>query len=362
LRPASFSASIAVAALPEGNARRIGVTDIQSPNGAGTVSDDVIVSFRSRLRGELLRPGDDGYEAARIIWNAMIDRRPALIARCVEAADVIAAVNLAREHRLLVSIRGGGHNITGNAVCDGGLMIDLSPMKGIRIDADARTARAEGGVTWREFDQATQDLGLATTGGVVAETGIAGLTLGGGFGFLTRRFGLACDNLISVEIVTANGRLRTASATEHPDLFWGVHGGGGNFGVVTAMTYQLHPVGPTVLGGMIVHGFDRAHDMFRFYREFTSEQPDELAVYAGMFTGPDGHRAAGMIVCYTGPPDEGERLLAPLRQFGPPAADLIAPMPYTALQELYTPAYPKGRRNYWKSSFIDELSDAASRR
>jgi FAD binding domain/Berberine and berberine like len=335
------------------------MTHIHSTAGATVFSDEVVLGFKSRMRGPLLRPGDDGYDTARTIWNGMIDRRPGLIARCLDAGDVIAAVTVAREHRLLVSIRGGGHNITGNAVCDGGLMIDLSPMRRIDIDAGARTVRAEAGVIWRELDQATQAFGLATTGGVVAETGIAGFTLGGGFGYLMRRFGLACDNLISVEIVTADGQLRTASAMEHPDLFWGVRGGGGNFGVVTTLTYRLHPVGPTILGGMVIHPFNRARDMFQFYREFTVEQPDELTVYAGLMTAQDGTRAGGMVVCYTGPLEEGERLLAPLRRFGPPAADLIAPTPYTAQQELYTPLYPKGRLNYWKSSFVDELSDPA---
>jgi FAD/FMN-containing dehydrogenase len=322
--------------------------------GAGPVAE-----LAGRLRGDLLQPSDTGYDQARTVWNAMIDRRPALIARCAGTDDVVAAVNFAREQGLLVSVRGGGHNVAGNAVCDDGLMIDLSPMKDIVVDPEARTVRAGGGVLWGEFDAATQAHGLATTGGTVADTGIAGLTLGGGIGYLMRRFGLASDNLISVEIVTADGQVRTASATEQPDLFWALRGGGGNFGVVTNLEYRLHEVGPTVLGGVIIHPFERAREVFQFFREFAPQQPDEFMAFVGLLTGEDGKPAVALIVCWSGHLDEGERVLAPLRNFGLPAADLVAPIPYTAVQGMFATAYPPGRRNYWKASFLDELGDEA---
>jgi FAD/FMN-containing dehydrogenase len=321
--------------------------------------EDAMRSLQESFRGPLLRPGDAEYDEARTVWNAMIDRKPAIIAQCTSSGDVSAVVNAAREHELLLSIHGGGHNVAGNAVCDGGLMIDLSLMRGIEVDSDARIVRAEGGVLWGEFDAATQAHGLATTGGTVSTTGIAGLTLGGGIGLLGRRFGLACDNLLSVEVVTADGQPRTASETEHADLFWAIRGGGGNFGVVTSFTYRLHPVGPTVIGGLLIHPLERAREMFRFYRDWIPSAPEELTVLPGMLTGPDGNRLAVFIVCYSGPLEEGERVLAPLRAFGPPVADLIAETPYLSVQQLFDPGYPSGRRNYWKSSFADELSDGA---
>jgi FAD/FMN-containing dehydrogenase len=315
-----------------------------------------VEAFKETLRGELLRPGDPTYDAARTVWNAMIDRKPALIARCVSAADVVAAVRFARDHDLLVSIRGGGHNVAGNAVCDGGLMIDLSRMKGIRVDPVARTARAEPGLLWGELDRETQAFGLATTGGLISTTGIAGLTLGGGQGWLASKHGFTIDNLLSVDVVTADGTLRTASATQHEDLFWAMRGAGHNFGVVTSFEYQLHPLS-TVLGGMVVHPFDRATDLLRFYREFTAEQPDELTTALGLLAGPDGNMVAAVVVCYAGSVDDGERAVAPLRRFGTPVADTIAPIPYTAQQTLLDGAYPYGRLNYWKCALTDELND-----
>ncbi len=311
------------------------------------------------LRGELIRPEDEGYHDARRVWNAMIDRRPALIARCAGAADVISAVNLAREREMLVSIRGGGHNVAGNAVCDDGLMIDLSPMKGIRVDPAAMTARAEPGVVWAEFDRETQAFGLATTGGLVGSTGIAGYTLGGGYGWLQSKHGLACDNLLSADVVTADGRLLRASAEENSDLFWALRGGGGNFGVVTSYEYRLHPLGE-VLAGIVVHPVARAPEVLRFYREFTADAPDELTIEAGFATDPeDGSSLICLVLCYSGDVVEGERVIEPVRKFGPPIADMISRMPYTALQSMFDEALPPGRHNYWKSSWLGEASDEA---
>jgi len=318
-----------------------------------------IDTFRSSLRGELLRPGDADYDATRAVWNGMIDKRPALIARCTGTADVIEAVNFAREHQMLVSIRSGGHNVAGNAVCDDGLMIDLSPMKGIWVDPTQRTARAQAGVLWGEFDRETQQFGLATTGGVVSTTGVAGLTLGGGVGWLNGKYGLAIDNLLSVDIVTADGNLVTASASEHPDLFWGVRGAGANFGVVTSFEFRLHPVGPMILGGMVIHPFERAREVLHFYREFTANEPDELTTYAAMLTGPDGNLVVALVICYAGPIDEGERVIAPLRLFGPPVADMIGPMPYRSQQSMFDEAFPHGRQSYWKSSLMHAIDDDA---
>ena len=336
----------------------------QDINGAGVppgkpLEEATLQELAAGFRGELIRPGDDGYDAARRVWNDMVDHRPALIARCVGAADVIAAVNFAREHGLLLSIRGGGHNVAGKAVCDDGLMIDLSPMKGIRVDPVAGTARAEPGVLWGEFDRETQAFGLATVGGIVATTGIAGLTLGGGLGWLTGKYGLTIDNLLSADVVTADGNLVHASVTENEDLFWALRGAGANFGVVTSFEYRLHPVGPLVLGGMVIHPFDRAIEVLRFYREFSAAEPDELTTYAGMLTTPDGNLVAALAVCYAGPLDEGERILAPLRAFGPPIADMVGPMPYAAVQAMFGEAFPYGRLNYWKSGLMREISDAA---
>jgi hypothetical protein len=318
--------------------------------------EGAVDALRARLRGPLLCAGDAGYEEARTIWNALIARRPALIARCTGAADVIAAVQFAREHDLLVSIRGGGHNIAGKALCDGGLMIDLSRLKSIRVDPVARTVRAEPGVLGGELDRETQAFGLATPVGTVSTTGIAGLTLGGGQSWLSSKYGFAIDNLLSVDIVTADGVLRTASATQHDDLFWGIRGAGHNFGVVTSFEYRLHPVGP-VLGGMILHPFHRATEVLRFYRDFTASQPDELQTWAGILTGPDGNLVVALIPCYVGSLEAGERLLAPLRRFGSPVADTVAPIPYVTMQAMFDAALPPGRLDYWKTGLTDRLAD-----
>jgi FAD/FMN-containing dehydrogenase len=330
-----------------------------SPRVPQEIHEAVIQDVRSTLRGALLEPGDDGYDAARTVWNGMIDRRPALIARCRGAADVIASVNFARDQGLLVSIRGGGHNVAGNAVCDGGLMIDLSGMKGVHVDPEARMARAEPGLLWREFDHETQAFGLATVGGTISATGIAGLTLGGGAGWLTGKYGTTCDNLLSVDVVTADGVLRRASEHEHPDLFWAMRGAGANFGVVTSLEYRLHPVGPMILGGMVVHPIDRAAEVLRFYGAFAAAQPDELTTYAAILTMPDGNMVVALVACYVGPIEGGERVLAPLKQHGPPIADMIGPMPYTALQSMLDSAFPYGRQNYWKSTYMPAIGDAA---
>ena len=325
-----------------------------------TMDEAVISALGTGFTGAILRPGDDAFEDARKVHNGMIDRRPALIARCLGTADVVAAVNLARENELDVAVRGGGHNIAGNAVCDDGLMIDLSSMKGIHIDPNARTAQAQPGLTWAEFNRETQIHGLATTGGVVSSTGIAGLTLGGGLGWLMGKHGMTVDNLRSVEVVTAAGEVLTASEREHSDLFWGLRGGGGNFGIATSFEYQLHPVGE-VVSGIIAHPFDSARDVLRFYREFTASLPDELTVFSGLLHAPDGSGTpiAVMILCHCGSPADAEAAVRPVKEFGSPIVDGISPRSYEETNTLLDDGFPKGALNYWKSSFLNELSDEA---
>lgn len=336
------------------------MADRRVVNSTGkAVEEASIKEFQASLRGEILRPGDDDYDAARKVFNAMIDKRPAMIAHCSGAADVIACVNFARDNNLLVSVRGGGHSIAGKAVCDDGLMIDLSRMKGMRVEPARRTVRAEPGLTLGEFDRETQAFGLATTLGIFTPTGIAGLTLGGGIGWLMGKYGLACDNLISVDIVTADGRLLTASATENKDLFWGVRGGSGNFGIVTSFEYRLHQVGPVVLGGGVLHPVAKAREVLRFYREFVASCPDELSTQAVVFTAPDGNSVVAVAGCYCGSLAEGEKVLKPLRAFGSPLADLFAAMPYVEMQRNFDAVLPPGRQNYWKSNFLRALSDEA---
>ena len=318
-----------------------------------------IAHLGQTLFGDVILSDHPDYEAERKVWNGMVDRKPAVIVRCAAAADVVAAVDFARDHGLPVSVRGGGHNVAGSAVCDDGLMIDLSRMKKIEVDPERRIARAEAGLNLGEFDAATQAFGLATTMGINADTGISGLTLGGGFGKLGRKYGLACDNLLAADVVTADGRLLTASASENPDLFWGIRGGGGNFGVVTAFEYQLHPVGPTVLAGSVLHDYEHAREALRFYYEFSSTAPDELSADAALMTTPSGERLFGISVCYCGALDAGERVLEPLRAYGAPLAAQIAPIPYLQVQSAGDSIFPRGRRYYWKAQFLREISEAA---
>lgn len=313
------------------------------------------------ISGTVLREGDVGYDEARRVHNGMIDKRPALIAQCRTSADVASAIRHGRAAGLEIAVRGGGHNVAGRATIEGGLMIDLSPMRAIDVDPAARTARAEGGVLWGELDTATQAHGLATVGGEIATTGVAGLTLGGGFGWLSGKYGMTIDNLLSVEIVTADGEILTASESEHPDLFWALRGGGGNFGVATAFTYRLHAVGPLVTGGFVAYPLSEAPAVLRFFRDFTRDLPDELRVHAGMLHAGDGSGAklVAILACHCGTLEDGERAVQPLREFGSPALDTFGPIEYCALNRLFDADLPKGALNYWKSSLVDAFSDDA---
>jgi hypothetical protein len=322
------------------------------------LEEAAVQEFAVNLRGELIRSEDDAYDASRAVFNGMIDRHPALIARCAGVADVIRGINFARTHNLPLAVRGGGHSVAGNAVCDGGVVLDLSAIKGMRVDPVRRTARAQAGLTLGEFDLETQEFGLATTLGVVSMTGIAGLTLGGGLGWLNGKYGLACDNLISADVVTADGRLLTASAEENEDLFWGIRRGSGNFGVVTSFEYQLHRVG-TVLAGGLVYPMAKAGEVLRFYHEFASECPDELSTVASLGISPDGSSVISISGCYCGAIEEGEQVLRPLRTYGSPLEDSIQPMAYRTLQSAPDAGFPFGRQHYWKSSYLKHLSDEA---
>jgi len=327
-----------------------------------------IDEFQAHFRGEVLVPGDASYDEVRQIWNAMIDRRPALIARCGSPADVVQAVKFARTHDLLVSIRGGGHNIAGNAVCDDGLMIDLSPMKGVQVDPQARRAMVEPGCTLADFDAAAQAHGLATPVGINSTTGVAGLTLGGGFGWLSRKYGMTIDNLLSAEVVTADGKQVHASETENSDLFWGLRGGGGNFGVVTRFDFRLHPVGPDLLTGLIVFPFDQAKSVLTKFARFTETMPDDLNVWMVTRKAPPlpflpeavhGKEIVVLAVCYAGDPAEGAKLIAPLRGFGTAHGEHIGVQPYTAWQQAFDPLLTPGARNYWKSHNFAQLGEGA---
>lgn len=322
------------------------------------LSQTTIQKFRECLRGQSFCPTDPGYDAARTVPNAMINRRPAIIARCAGAADVMACVRFAREHDVIVAVRGGGHSVAGKSVCEGGLMIDLSAMKGIRVDPIRRTARAETGLKLGEFDRETQAFGLATTLGTVSTTGIAGLTLGAGFGHLMAKYGLALDNVIAADVVTADGQLRTANADENEELFWGVRGSGGNLGVVTSLEYRLHEVGP-VFGGAVFYPVSETKDVLHFCRDYAETIPDELVIQGGALTLPDVGPVFAVAGCYSGPITDGERVLKPLRSFGAPIADIFAAISYVQMQSLFDPFFPPGRLTYVKSSFIRDFSDAA---
>ena len=337
--------------------RRMADVKFETLSGDYTVVNEASVEdFRRSLHGTSLLPGETGYDSARRVWNAMVDKRPALIARCSGTADVIKSVNFARDNDLLISVRGGGHNFPGNSVCEDGLMIDLSLMTGVRVDPAARTVRAQGGTKWGAFDHETQAFGLAAPGGTDPDTGIAGLTLGGGIGWLSGRYGLSCDNLISADVVTSDGRMLTASADENPDLLWGLRGGGGNFGVATSLEYQLHPVGPAVLAGYLVYPYDRARELFALVGEFTAEMPDEMNLIAFLATQPEGGaKVCRILLCYYGSIEEGERVIRPLRKFGPPLLDDVRPMTYGEAQALALA--PQGRQNYLKSHFMSEVGD-----
>lgn len=347
-----------------------GLEVVQVEDGAivewsGTLLPDAnLKAFVEGFAGDVVRPGDADYDDTRAVWNAVIDRYPALIARCTGVADVIDAVNFSQENDLLVSVRGGGHNVAGSAVCDGGLVVDLSEMTGIHVDLDAQTARAEAGATWADLDRETQQFGLATPGGVVSTTGIAGLTLGGGIGWLRRKHGMSIDNLVSVDIVTADGEFLTASGHEHSDLFWGIRGGGGNFGVVTSFEYRLHPVGPEVMFVGALYPLETAREILLAWRDFMEAAPDEIssqAVFWSIPAVPDfpeavhGEPIVAIVATHCGSVEEGQRALQPLREFAEPIVDLSGPMPFTAVQQLYDPFLPEGECYYWKSLDLNRL-------
>jgi FAD/FMN-containing dehydrogenase len=334
----------------------------------GIVKEATIERFRTDVRGQVIQPGDTDYEVARKVWNGMIDRFPAVIVRCVGVADVMSAVRLAREEQLPIAVRGGGHNVAGFGTCDGGIVIDLGPMKGVQIDPTRKTVRAQAGLTWGELDHETQALGLATTGGLVTTTGIAGFTLGGGIGWLLRRHGLTSDNLIGADVVTASGEFVTTTGRENDELLWGLRGGGGNFGIVTSFEYQLHPVGPIVYGGAVFYTTDRAAELLQFYREWTRSAPDDLTTMFAFVTAPPqpfippslvGQPVVAVVLCYAGSTESGEAIVAPLRECAPPAADALGPIPYVTLQGMFDAGAPRGIRSYWKTAYFDDFSNDA---
>jgi FAD binding domain/Berberine and berberine like len=330
------------------------------------LDETALTELERSFRGQVVRPGDPTYDEHRKIWNGSIDRFPALIARCAGVADVIAAVRFARETGLLAAVRGGGHSFPGLSLCDGGIVIDLGPMKGIRVDTEARTARAQAGVLLGELDRETQAFGLAVPAGIVTHTGLAGLTLGGGIGWLMRKYGLTIDQLLAVDLVTADGELVRASEAENPELFWGVRGGGGNFGIVTEFEFRLNPVGPVVVAGPIFWAMEESPRVLRFYRDWIAEVPDELTTIVIHRRAPElpvvprelhGVHVVGVACCYAGPVDDGEKVVAPLRKFGSPLLDLCAPKPFVEHQAMFDPALPHGWHYYFRSCDVAELTD-----
>jgi FAD/FMN-containing dehydrogenase len=322
------------------------------------LSDTKIRSFQSQLTGNLLVAGNSEYDQARTVWNAMVDQRPALIARCLNTADVVAAIRFARSNDLLVSVKSGGHNIAGKSVATDSFTIDLSQMKGIEVDVESRTASCQSGLKLGELDEGTQEFGLATVLGIATDTGMAGVAIGGGYGWLAGSYGMTCDNLVSAKLVLADGHMVTASAQENEELFWGIRGGGGNFGIVTSFEYRLHPVS-TVWGGLIIHPRSDAGNFLRFFREYAAGAPDELTMIALLLHTPDGDPAVAAAVCYSGSTDQAETVLKPLREFGAPLADSIQRMPYLEQQRLLDEAWPPGDQYYWKTSLVSNLSDDA---
>jgi FAD/FMN-containing dehydrogenase len=331
------------------------------------MSKSTLEQLRETARGPVIAPEDAGYDEARKVYNGMIDRRPRIVFRCVDAADVMAAVDFARENELELSVRGGSHSAPGFGTNDDGLVIDLSLMKGIQVDPLTQMARAQGGCTWGDFNHATYGFGLATTGGIVSTTGIAGLTLGGGIGYLSRRHGLSVDNLLSADVVTADGRFVVASKAENDDLFWALRGGGGNFGVVTSFEYQLHPV-KDIFVGLFFYPLDRAHEVFEFYRDFIETAPEEIGAFPAFHIAPplpfipeehQGKPYCAIVSCWTGPLERGEHALEPIRRAAPTVAELVTPMPYPALNAAFDPLIPPGLQHYWKASFATELTDGA---
>jgi FAD/FMN-containing dehydrogenase len=323
-----------------------------------TLDDRQVTDLSGRVSGPVLAPDQPGYDAARAVHNGLVDRRPALIVRARSADDVVHALALARDAGLEVSVRGGGHNVAGRAVADGGVMIDLAEMRAIAVDPEAKTLTAGGGATWAELNDAAGAHGLAVTGGAISSTGIAGLTLGGGLGWLMAKYGLAADNLIGAELVTADGEVLGVDDDSHPDLMWALRGGGGNYGVVTTFTYRVHPLG-NVTGGLIAHPFEAAPEVLRFYRDAAADLPDDLTVFAGLVHAPDGsgHKLTAMVVCHTGDPEAAERDLAPFLGHGSPLMTEVGPMPYPVMNTLLDGGFPTGSLNYWLSSFTDGLSD-----
>jgi FAD/FMN-containing dehydrogenase len=333
---------------------------------AVALDDAAVQAFKASLRGTLILPGDETYEAARKVYNGMINKRPALIVQCVDVADVMSAVNFAREHNLLLAVRGGGHNGPGLGTCDGGLVVDLGRMKGIRVDPATRTVRVEGGCVWSEVDHATHPFGLATPSGFISSTGVGGLTLGGGIGYLSRTYGLTIDNLLGVDMVLADGSFVSASAEEHPDLFWAVRGGGGNFGVVTSFLFQLHPIS-TVYGGPMFWPLDRAEEVLKFWREFIQSAPEDINGWFAFVTMPPAapfpeqyqlQKMCGIVWCYTGPLERAAERFAPMRALGP-VIDFAGEVPWPALQTLFDALYPAGLQWYWKADFFRGLDDQA---